>query len=386
MGSRKFWTEERVLTGFQACLEHHRMEDAAATLSEEWGKRITRNALQKALSEAFPDIKLVDIMGKKAKVERSTSLADKAQAMLEQVESSKPQRSRHDFLEYSHEELAVKHFEPPNFRGDLRYALNEDKPTVIHVWPDAHVPLHDLGAMEACTMFAEYMVPDIVVDLGDFLDLDEVSYHPATQVVRGGSGYLENSIRPGREIIRDQTERLDKVGVKKRAMLGGNHDIRLHRFIVQKCPELYEMMPTIPDMLGLEEFGWDYITYGGAIRIGPVQFTHGRGHSKYVACRTMEREGSTVFGHTHRMQTFVANTRPGHPEMGMTCGTRGKLTHDYQFHSPSDHVHGMGVVTILPDGQQQMLTYIIHNGILTYSLPGGKTLIIDGNKKTIKEV
>jgi predicted phosphodiesterase len=390
MARNTFWSEERKLHAFEAVLDHENLEEAARKISTDFGKEVTKNSLQKMLSSSFPEVNLRDYVGKRIRATQDKSIATKFMNLIKEVDDQamNVRDQRPDYLKYSKKELQFKHANPanPRQRGDLRYELNPNKPTVIHVWPDAHVPLHDPGTVEACTMFAEYMVPDIVIDLGDFLDLEEVSAHDPVRVHRGESGFLYESIIPGREILKNQGERLTAAGVKRRAMLGGNHEKRMHAYIVKKCPELYEMMPTIAGMLELEESGWDFVAYGGAIRVGPVQFTHGRGHSKFVAAKTMEKEGSTVFGHTHRVQTFLSNTRPGYPELGMTCGTRGQLIHDYEYHAPNDHMHAMGIVIIYPDGQTQMIPVLIYDGILSYHLPGGKMLEIDGNKKIIREI
>lgn len=383
MANRSFWTQERLIEAFQTHLDFHTMREVADELSSRWKTKLTSNAVSKALRDGFPDNNFRETIGTTIKKAEEEERKNKALALLEEARASKDSR-RADYNIYTTDELRRKHIIPcdENERGDLIWEL-EGGTSVFHCWPDAHVPDHDRAVVEACILFAEYMKPDGVVDLGDFLELSCVSAHGRSTV---DEEELSETLNIASDLLESLGERLDRAGVKKRAYIFGNHENRLHRYIVDKAPELYTTYPTLQEMLRLRESGWEFVSYGGRLRVGRVSIHHGQSHSKYVAARTMEKEGPMIIGHTHRAQVFAANTRPGYPEIGMTCGTRGSLNKDYQYHAKNDHVHAMGILTTTAEGFLNMNVVMIDDGVLRYPIGDGKVLECDGNIGETREV
>lgn len=380
MANKVFWTKERILQAYDLHFEHRTIADLAAHLSSEWGVEVTRDAINKIFQVNFKDRDIRKTIGSKLKMREREEIAAYV-SHNQNVGSKSADYKRVQYGEYDPEDIKNKHFVPadPKLRGDLILDVPKDRSLVIHVWSDAHVPDHDPAVMEAVLLFAEYMKPDAVVDLGDFLDMGTISsYNKASN--NGQSFY--DDVEEGRHIKEIESKRLTAAGIHKRFFIMGNHEVRMHKWLIEKAPELYKIVPTIGELLQLKENGWQEISYNGSLRVGHLQITHGRGHSKHVTSKSVESEGSMVYGHTHRVQMTVANTRPGHPEIAMTVGTRGSLIKDYQFHEPNNHVHATGVIVINPDYSINMIPIIIYSGVIKYPLPGGKMLVCDGNTAT----
>jgi len=381
-----FWTHEHLRVAFERSLEHYTMEDLAAELTVMWNHPVTASAVRGALKKGFPENNFRATMGKNRRLRELAERREQSQRMVtqlrEEVSSLGEEESsrRVDYQSFGKADLQRKHAIPADRRerGDLVFPLNENSPTLVMVWPDAHVPHHDPATMEACLLLAEALRPDLVVDLGDFLDLDQISRHGRDGV--GGTS-LRESVVLGRHLLAEQARRLDAVGVRKRVFIAGNHEHRLHRFILERAPELYEIVPTVQEALGLAESGWEFVSYGGYLRIGPVGITHGEKFTKHIADTMVTSEGTTVIGHVHRIQLAVKNTRPGHPEVSMTPGTRAKTSQPYEYHRPNDHVHGCGIVQIMPDYSVTMIPVMAHTGVIRWPMVGGTTLVCDGNKR-----
>lgn len=394
-GKRTKWTEEMISEAFEAHFDHNGFKDLVEAMNKRWGTTFSHIALRSVLATAYPDHAFIQTLGQRKRAQILKARADQAQratAALKAevcealgVKEAPPPDNRPDYGKFTAEELRLNHMVPadPAMRGDLRIEIPEDKPTVLHLWPDAHVPHHEPAVVEACMLFTEYMKPDIVVDLGDFLDLDVISNHSPSDL-REHDVLFEAT--HGVEILRAQALRLDKAGVKTRVFIAGNHEDRLHRFLCEKAPELYRVVPNIPALLELPQNGWKFVAYGGRLRVGNVKIAHGERFNEHVAAGYTRKEGNFAFGHTHRMQIFVTNTRDGYPEMAMTCGTRGKLEHIYQRHAKTDHVHGMGIVTVHPTGAVSMSSVLVLDNKIHYPLPDGKMLVCDGLKGEAKVI
>ncbi len=383
MANKVFWTKERILQAYDLHFEYRTIGDLAEELTRLWGAVVTRDAVNKVFQANFRDRDIRKTVGSKLKMREKEEIS--SYVSPNQMIGPAKETKRVEYGKYDPEDLRIKHFVPadPKLRGDLILDVPKDRPLVLHIWSDAHVPDHDPAVMEACLLFAEYMKPGAGGDLGDFRDRGTMSSY-TTASDNGQSFYKD--VEMGRHIKEVESKRLTAAGIHKRFFIMGNHEVRLHKFLTEKAPQLYKVVPTIAELLELEKNGWEEISYNGSLRVGNLQITHGRGHSKYVTAKSVEREGSMVYGHTHRVQLHVANTRPGHPEIAMTIGTRGSLIKDYQYHEPNDHVHATGIVVVNPDYSINMIPIIIYDGVIRYPLPGGKMLVCDGNTATTSVV
>jgi predicted phosphodiesterase len=167
----------------------------------------------------------------------------------------------------------------------------------ILVLPDLHAPYHDKKAYELFIKAARIIKPDTLVVIGDFADFYAVSSH------------LKDPTRPGfsREVkeVRRQLEALRGIGTR-RLFLAGNHENRLDRYLQSRAPELYGTL-TVPEILGLEEEGFEYHPYQEVITIGKVSFVHDLGFSGVNGTRQTlaAYPGNIVYGHTHRFNCYT---------------------------------------------------------------------------------
>ena len=100
-------------------------------------------------------------------------------------------------------------------------------------------------------------------------------------------------------------ESLDKIGCKERHFIQGNHEVWLDKFVT-RYPYLshYETSKA----LKLKERGYKYHPYNKKknLKIGKLNFTHGKYVPKYHAYKHLDHYGENImYGHTHDLQRFT---------------------------------------------------------------------------------
>ena len=170
------------------------------------------------------------------------------------------------------------------------------------------------------TALGNYVVdrrPSNVIDMGDFGNLDSISFHDR------GKPLLQEGMRLSDDIaaMRDAHNRIESPLNKlnntfskwkkrqyspRKIKLLGNHEDRVWRYLCEK-PELVGFIPH-NDFVGAVDDGWSIHPYRDYVYISGVAFTHIPMHpagnrpigGKYVAQRVVEgQDQTTVFGHTH---------------------------------------------------------------------------------------
>ena len=112
-----------------------------------------------------------------------------------------------------------------------------DTGTVI-IFSDPHwLPDHTPVPTEALKRLCKDLKPQLVICGGDAVDGDTIS---RWDVTRGH--HKRFSIREELDTVREKFNELAAVlGKTPRAWVLGNHDVRLSRFVISKCPELQDM-------------------------------------------------------------------------------------------------------------------------------------------------
>ena len=106
-------------------------------------------------------------------------------------------------------------------------------------------------------------------------------------------------------------ESLDKAGCKERHFVQGNHEVWLDRF-VERYPYLDRFMTE--NILRLKERGYKYHPYNRKknLKIGKLNFTHGKYTTKYHAYKHLNYYGENImYGHTHELQRFTKTSNGG---------------------------------------------------------------------------
>jgi len=134
-----------------------------------------------------------------------------------------------------------------------RKALGEQFQTAV-VLNDVHVPFHDGRAVNLVLSYIGTLQPDTVVLGGDVLDFYQVSSFAKDP---DRSVRLADELRIARDLLR----RLRDLAPKARIVyIEGNHEHRLHRFLINKAQELCGLEGlTVADQLHLDELDIEYV-------------------------------------------------------------------------------------------------------------------------------
>ena len=183
------------------------------------------------------------------------------------------------------------------------------------VTPDKHFPLHDPDAISVVKKAIEIIKPDTYIDLGD---TGEWSYF-STHYWRGRFAKPMEDLIPLLDQDVDEVnagmdwidESLDKVNCKERHFVQGNHEVWLDNFVV-RYPYLTQYVTE--KALRLKERGYKYHPYNRKknLKIGKLNFTHGKYTTKYHAYKHLDYYGENImYGHTHDLQRFTKTSNGG---------------------------------------------------------------------------
>lgn len=162
--------------------------------------------------------------------------------------------------------------------------------------PDTHVPHHHQGAWELTLEIARQFEWQILCILGDFGNLDSVSYYSKKP---DDCPLLMEEIAH----IKLRKEEIEEAaGARRKIYIEGNHEERLSRYIKDKASALWGVT-SLPQLLELK--GWEFYPYGDVAKIGRhllVSHDFGSG-SQNAHVRALDKAGmgrSVCHGHTHR--------------------------------------------------------------------------------------
>lgn len=135
---------------------------------------------------------------------------------------------------------------------------------------DLHVPYHSPRSLGLALEFGRSEGCDGVLINGDFLDFYQLSRFEKDPRKRDAAGEIDR----GKRIL----DAIEKVGAKKIIYKGGNHCARLPKYLMQRCPELFEVIDIYCNMetiLDLERRGIEYIPDMHPIRHRELTAVHG---------------------------------------------------------------------------------------------------------------
>lgn len=154
----------------------------------------------------------------------------------------------------------------------------------------------------------------------------------------------------------------------RKIFIAGNHEQRLQRYIFDRCPALFNVVPTVDNLLKLHQRGrWEYVPYGKHIRIGKMLFTHGtlaRAHT--AAAMLVKYEHNVCFGHIHRIEEALKVNALGEAHVAFTPGWLGDEAQMDYIQDFANWVHGFAIVYHLADGT-------FHHTI--HKIVGGRTVV-----------
>lgn len=175
---------------------------------------------------------------------------------------------------------------------------------------DLHIPIHDVAAVEALIHRIRVWHPQVVVLLGDLIDMAAVSRFPRAP----GGPSLQDELDVAKKVLR----RLRKaLGMGRLVLVGGNHENRLEG-LLRANPGLYDLdCLEVPALLGLPDAEWH--PEGEGVVVSGCHFQHSFGDryarpTEQQALLRLTSAGNGVkayfTGHSHRMSSILM-THPG---------------------------------------------------------------------------
>ncbi len=230
----------------------------------------------------------------------------------------------------------------------MTYKLPKDKITHGIVIFDPHFPFEDKQSYKNVMNYVYDSQPDIFVFGGDIVDLDLISNKSAIRQVEGRRlkhdfdhavlrlEYLNN-------ILPDATK----------IALEGNHDERMERYI-DDHPET-EGILEVPNMLKLEELGWNWIPSwrtGQLLTVGKANILHGNYTSINHARKMVDNYGVNVlYGHTHDVQRYSKVLMGDNSTiMAQSCGFLGRYDMAYMKGNPTNWQQAFLDIYWMPNG------------------------------------
>jgi predicted phosphodiesterase len=165
--------------------------------------------------------------------------------------------------------------------------------------PDIHYPDQHKPSMALVEQFLPDFKPDIIIYLGDSLDLEYISRHTI-----GNRRLME-----GRRLKRDYSE-LSSLILKHRKLAGnpkviyfiGNHEDWVRDYIDQN-PNMESFGEIENNLKGVDEF----VPLNKTYNVGKLYFLHGVYQNQYHAKKHVDNyKRNIIYGHTHTIQVHTS--------------------------------------------------------------------------------
>jgi predicted phosphodiesterase len=250
------------------------------------------------------------------------------------------------------------------------------------VLPDLHIPHHDQGALSCVLHAYQFLKPDEVIVLGDWLDCEQFSSHGVQSMTElRAHRFIEDEVDPCRRVL----DKLQKNN-NRLVYVEGNHEQRIERWAAswggRLGPDFYKLMAP-RRLLGddRKNFVWvPYADYLSHYEVTPalknstaLWAVHGWSHSKQAAAAHLSKaiSVSVVYGHTHRMQVETRrDPATGKILKSWSPGCLSKLQPLYRANNPTEWTHGFSLIYV---GKNSWTDYNI-------SIVNGKCVLPNGRE------
>lgn len=260
---------------------------------------------------------------------------------------------------------------PARITPSKRRAVNRNYKTIF-VFGDAQidfrrigdelVPIHDIRAMKLARYICQHLRPDVIVNLGDTIDLAALSRF------KPDSDHFHRTIGPSFQAVHDFYAELRSDNPLARIVeVDSNHNTRLKDNLLKNMPALYgvnqagtEGWPVVsyPFLANLDHVGVEWISGYGAAEFqyaDDLAFIHGTmatsNGSTAAKLSKANPDRNIVQGHAHRAETHHRTTRHGKQfgayVVGALCRTSGEVP---SYHSAIDD---MGQIVKYQEDWQQ---------------------------------
>lgn len=259
---------------------------------------------------------------------------------------------------------------------------------------DKLYPIHDERALSVVRLMCRDLQPDLIVNIGDTLDLAVLSKFDKT------SDHFDHSMQPAINRVHRMYAELRADNPETRIVeTDSNHNTRLKKFMLKYAPPLYNLRqagveqeyPTMsyPFLVNLAAVNVEWVSgYGGAELVygeeydaPPIVFKHGNTTGPNTANKEAADNPYThiVRGHDHRPQVTHRTNRLGqyltYMVVGCTCSVTGDVEgvhsavddHNRVVHIQQKWQQSVAVITDYKDGTYQFDNVMINNGIAKYN-------------------
>jgi len=238
------------------------------------------------------------------------------------------------------------------------------------VTPDKHFPIHDKKALSVVCQAIEIIKPTTYIDLGDTGEWEYFSTHywkgRSAKPMEDLIPLLDKDVKAVNKGMDEIDKVLDKVNCKERHFVQGNHEVWLDKFVT-RYPYLDRYMTY--NALNLKERGYSYYPYNKqkGLKIGKLNFTHGKFTSKYHSFKHLDVYGESImYGHTHDLQRHTKTHRGGTiSAWSLGCLKDIEADEDWLRGSLTNWNHGFAIVNFFANGNFNVEVVEIINGKTT---------------------
>ena len=231
----------------------------------------------------------------------------------------------------------------------------------VLILSDIHIPYHDENALKSAVEFGRKVKPSIILlngDIGDFYGVSRHSKDPRRE--------LSQELEAIRQFLFWLRKQFPKARILYKV---GNHEDRLHRFLLSRAPELLGIQHfSLSSFLHFDEMKIELIESLQLVRLGLLPVYHGHELPQGISSPVNPARGiwmrvqeSLLCGHWHRTSEHTEST--GLEKRLSSCWSTGclcDLSPDYAIVNRWNH--GFAVVEIDDSGQYEVSNYKIING------------------------
>jgi len=221
----------------------------------------------------------------------------------------------------------------------------------IGILNDIHIPFHSKSALDVALtiledIYKEKTLSTIILngDVGDFYGVNLHGKMPSDMSIKNT---IKDEIYQVNKFLDHICKRFKNVEI---VFIEGNHETRLLRYIVKKCPELFDMF-SIPELFKLKERKIKFVPYGRNQLYKIPETNLFVRHSPYsygvnCAYSTLTKKFTNlIFGCTHRGQSVTLKT--ANQEERYACANRCLIDFDspiFNYMDSDNWSHGFSVV------------------------------------------
>lgn len=162
---------------------------------------------------------------------------------------------------------------------------------------DLHMPFHCRRSLQTAIEYAKELKPNVIIQIGDLDDQYCFSRYPRSQNKNTPQEELLAARKHGTKMWEDLRKASPKAD---RYQLLGNHDVRLNKRIMEKLPELYEMLDfeSLFEFDGVQTLASDRDILNVTLNGERISFHHG--FLSKLGDHVKHFQNSCVVGHSHR--------------------------------------------------------------------------------------